>query len=219
MLRTPAILLLVFLISRVCLPQYPAPDWVRKCPGEQYQNYYFCGDGVNRGFGKAREMAFANALRKVESNYNFTSVTEIYRTPTYDNTRIRMILQGENLIRNVRVVDTYHYETLRGNHVWMLISIPKPEHKQNPLPSNLGAFTRSIILPGWGHFYKKQYERGMLFLAIEVVAGALAVSSWITAQKNPEFQQQAISMSVLTIAVHLLNIIDATTIRHNIRWY
>jgi hypothetical protein len=75
-------------------------------------------------------------------------------------------------IKGLQQVETY-YETWNesGNAVhrhWVLLRIPKKKDFHDP-PGKFEPVWRSVILPGWGQFYKGQSTKGYFLLISEAL--------------------------------------------------
>lgn len=94
-------------------------------------------------------------------------------------------------------VDEY-YEKVKENgqviyRCWQLYSIgtkniKKPEYTTH---YGFGAGARSLVVPGWGQFYKKQNGKGFVFLSME----AIAVGNIIFAQSRYNYNTNRIEES------------------------
>jgi len=219
-MRISVIAIILFTISNESISQYVTPVWVLQCPGDRYINLYLCGVGIDRDYQTAHEIAMVSALRRTTGEYGLESITVVDRSAISNNSRVQVTMSGSNFIENVRLRDTFYTRRLDGTYeVQVLLSVPKPRELRQPLPSNTGAFLRSAIIPGWGQFYKQRSERGMIFSLIGILSGIVTYNLWSNAYTNEDAHQIAISSSVITAVLHILNIYDATTIHHGIRWY
>lgn len=68
--------------------------------------------------------------------------------------------------------------------VLLVLTISAPLAAQSPEKSPAGAMLRSMIMPGWGHYYAtpEQWNRGKMYMAADVIL----ISSWVgyTANAN-----------------------------------
>ncbi|MEM4325837.1 MAG: hypothetical protein QXU40_00865 [Candidatus Pacearchaeota archaeon] len=198
---------------------YSKPDWVNN-PPEGYLNYYFIGIGVSYDYQKSLQYAIANATQKFLNKYKVESFTIIDKTPVADKSRVVIKIMGEERTLFVRIVDAYVEYSPVGYKTYVLISSPRESENIKELPTNTGALFRSLILPGWGHFYKKHKERGLLFLIFEGIgfgASTIFYKNAIT-HNNEQLRTKLNIILGITLSLHILGVIDSYTIEPNIRY-
>lgn len=196
---------------------YSKPEWVNN-PPEGYYNYYFVGFGINQDYQKSFQYAIANATQKFLNKYKVESFTIIDKTPIVDRSRVVIKVKGEEKTLFLKIVDSYVEYTLAGYKTYVLVSSPRESENVKELPSNTGALFRSMIIPGWGHFYKNHKERGLLFLLFEGIGlgiSAIFYKNAIT-HNNEQLKTKSNIILGITLGLHILGIIDSYTIEPNI---
>lgn len=175
------LVLLVIISSTI----YCQPEWVTKIP-PGYSNDYFVGKGLS-GDSKidAAKNAFEDAIISIMRNNTieviYSQEDKIISTQTGRGEDVNLDvvrksaqelqISGESkTIRDLKEVETY-FETQNGLYVaWVLVSMPK-EDPISP-PSSFSPVWRSVLLPGWGQFYKDESFKGVSFMTITI--GSLA---------------------------------------------
>lgn len=198
---------------------YSEPDWVNN-PPDGYLNNYFVGIGIDRDYQNALQYALANATQKFQKKYEVESLTIIDKTPIADRSRVLVKVHGEHKTLFLKIVDVFVKFGIEGYKVYLLVSSPKESYEIRELPSNSGALLRSTIFPGWGQFYKKHTERGLLFLLIEGLGIGTSIMLYhrTVYQNAPQLRTKFNLVLGITIGVHILNIIDSITIEPNIKY-
>lgn len=156
---------------------FAQPEWAIKIP-PGYENDYFVGKGVSSNSrAEASSTALADALTKIvktgtiKVSVNETITSNITET-NWDLERIDKIVREINVtgksttVKGLKEVESYIEINDGLFEAWVLVSIPK-KYKIEP-PSKYSAVWRSVILPGWGQFYKDDTFKGFSFMFLTI---------------------------------------------------
>lgn len=239
------IFLLSLLFSTISFSQ---PSWTIKVP-EGYLNDFFVGKGASSNSkSEAYQAAFENAIisilrnNTVTANYSEKNVTLSKQTQTNNEITNEIVresaqelnIQGESkIIIGLKEVETFYEKNNGMLEAWVLISFPK----KNPIapPSKFSAIWRSVLLPGWGQFYKDDTFKGFSFMTLtlgSVASGFVfnelskeatnnALSSRTQARRD-FFNDQATQFNTIStisfisaIVFYAWNIVDATIVKQD----
>ncbi len=239
------ILLFFLVITTVTFSQ---PSWITKVP-EGYLNDYFVGKGASSlSKSEAYQSAFENSIVSILRNNtitaNYSEKDVILSSETQSNNDIQndivrksaqeLNIHGESkTIKGLKEVETYYEKNGRMFEVWVLVSFPK----KNPTspPTRYSAIWRSVLLPGWGQFYKNDTFKGFSFMVLTLgsVAGGFvlkelsnestnnALSSRTQARRD-FYNNQAKDLNtystisfISAIIFYSWNIIDATIVKQD----
>ena len=224
------------------------PMWAIKVP-PGYGNDFFVGTGVSTNSrADASSVALADALAKIVKSRSIkvavdetisSNITETNSNGKWD------VKQIDKIIREIKV--TGKSTTIRGLkevessieinnelfEAWVLVSIPK-KHPIQP-PTKYSAIWRSVLLPGWGQFYKDDTFKGFsfMFLTLSSVTSGFVFSelskeatnnalSSRTQARRDFFNDQAKQFNTFStisfisaIVFYTWNIVDATIVKQD----
>ncbi|CUU01204.1 hypothetical protein JGI3_02258 [Candidatus Kryptobacter tengchongensis] len=214
-------LLNLFLISlslcQLAKRSLSGPDWVIECPEGKYSEFYVCGFSIDSDYNRALSKALGNAALKIRREYEVDVEIVVDKTPYTDKSNVHILMKGKEQTISARLVDVYYeYDNQHRNYrVWVLVGILKPMHLRKPEPSDLGAMIRSTFIPGWGHFYKNRYDRGIIFFSAVMISAG--VTYWLMKSGGEKMRYFGKIGIPITAGIHLLNIIDSGTIKPDLK--
>lgn len=146
------------------------------------------GEGTT--YQQAREEATTSLILELGWEHGITvkskTIDEIKHTINNNNSdfsqkrSVTTVIEQDNYTASITKVDEYSEIDKKSSQttkykVWQLYVIDCPWANQINLKySTKYGFNivgwRSLIIPGWGQFYKKQYIRGSLFLGTEIIS-------------------------------------------------
>ena len=202
-------LLILFVIFQFL---YSQPSWINDLP-QSNDFIYYRGVGSDIVIEKAKGKAISNALkdiclRNVDVSIKTKLINEIKevisnnKSNFKENTEYNKIIEMDGKTDKVRLRVEEAYFINKGNNFtyWVLLREPK-----NPsIPNNYNAsqsygfapIWRSIVIPGWGQFYKKQEFKGYTFLFSEVLLLTTTGIFLLSEKYNRNEGATSISMSV-----------------------
>ncbi len=169
--------LIIFLMAISTFGIAQQPHWIEEIP-EGYLNDFYTGSASDKeSRAKAQDAAYNDAIKKIinsgviKVNYAgkfYTDAKEISSDQNIESKIIRktideLSIEGESrTIEGLKLVETYHDYNTGYYEAWVLVSIPKA----NPVspPTSFSPVWRSVLIPGWGQFYKGQAFKGGVFL-------------------------------------------------------
>lgn len=182
-----------FLISTalVCLLSVDSwggrPDWTLKPPkGTCFE--YFAGLGESfTSEVEAKRRAIADALHqmasseKVQVQSQIVDIMEEVNSEIYQAVMREILVKGESSqLEGVKIEELYLERPEQGCYkYWALVRVPWKgvDWRRCPEPKEygLGPVWRSVLVPGWGQFYKQHKTKAWLFFTSEVVLVATAL--------------------------------------------
>lgn len=173
--------------------QKKLPDWINDIPKSKYYTYYNGLGTSNKSLSDAKKIAISDVIStivmqgKIEIDSKiFTSISEnTISSGRNTNTTIRdsvitevMIKGQSSYIIGLEIEDEYWHtrksETGLLYDYWILMKVPKPEYKGIKIPTQQGyglsPVWRSVLIPGWGQFYKGESEKGWCLIISETAA-------------------------------------------------
>jgi len=190
------LILFIVIVFAVCPSTYAKPPWLLKVPtGENHA--YSVGVGESRsGFSEALNRAVAMAITSFATNSDITVHSKSLLLMQEENSDIESkyineiavesrstIVPGLKLIE--RYTETENIDNGKLWRAWVLLSIPKTSNY-----SRKSVITRSVVLPGWGQFYRGSKTKGFVFSFGEIAAIGGAI---FTAVRQDDFEKKAIS--------------------------
>ena len=173
-----------------------ALPWVAgQMPSNSEEVRYKVAYGEGSTYQQAREEATSALLIELGWEHGITvtskTIDEIKHTINNDsssflqNRSATTVIEQDGYTASIMKVDEYSELERKSSHnakykVWQLYAIDCPWASQINLKYSTKygfekAGWRSLILPGWGQFYKKQYLRGATFLGAELAGIASAM--------------------------------------------
>ena len=216
------------------------PKWIHEPPKNS-----FVGIGSDVSLEVAAERSFWNAYNYIiqkrgtipspgKLGYSDSSVTII--TNNSSHTKLIRIITSEqsvetkdSVIESVVVENRYWEITKTGYNFWTLIRTLNDIASESP-PTKFSPVWRSIILPGWGQFYKEQPTKGYIIALSEAVLIPTAIilqnlksTAEVDAQNSRNSQvlrnyytdeantymNLSTAVYVLAGAIYIYNIVDA----------
>ena len=176
-----------------------APPWVvGHLPSNSDQVKYMVsyGDGASihsSQYEALSELLFELGLERgvtISSETVLNTQNQIYKTESISSKEYsekfsdNVTIKQDDFYVSIFKVDTYS-ETIKQKDgsmlykVWQLYAIDSPYSKQISISYSkkygIKEGWRSMIIPGWGQFYKGQYARGALFLTSEATTIGLTI--------------------------------------------
>jgi hypothetical protein len=243
-LATLSLMLVVFyLIGFSQQPFKERPYWTRSVP-KGYLNDYFIGLGTSSiSEADAHKQALEKAIESIIKVNGFTVSSSVRDTTVvtqitqndFSNfelvkkTVTELSIDGKSTtVSGLREEENYFESDGKYFNVWSLIKIPKKTSIESP-PNSFSPVWRSVLLPGWGQFFKGQNTKGFLIAGAEV---ALIPSAFIfnnlklTAKANAEnsrtqalrdyyndqtnlYEDISLGCFIVAGAIYIFNIFDA----------
>jgi hypothetical protein len=216
------------------------PKWIAE-PPQGYQNDYFVGEGESTvSLPEASKDGVDNAIRNYLRTKSFEARSQFSQKTIQNGEDIQkkvvdeLVTNGSSVtIKGMVQVETY-YETWNEfgkivHHYWVLVRVPKQKGFLEP-PTRMSPLWRSVLLPGWGQFYKGQNTKGYIISISEVLlipAGFILQSLKNTADVDVQnsrtqvlrdyyvdqantYYNISISCFIAAAAMYIFNILDAT---------
>ena len=173
-----------------------ALPWVAgQLPNNSNEVRYKVAFGEGDTYQQAREEATTSLIIELGWEHGITvtskTIDEVKHainnndSKFFQNRNTTTVIKQEGYTASITKVDEYSELDKSSSHeikykVWQLYAIDFPWASQINLQysTQYGFSTagwRSLILPGWGQFYKKHYAKGCAFLGIEVAGIATAM--------------------------------------------
>ncbi len=172
--------------------QKKLPDWIKNTPKGKYYDYYNGVGTSGKSISDAKKLAISDAIftivmqGKIEIDSKiFTSTSEnTISNGRNTNTTIRDSVISEVMIKGKSSYiiglrsEEEHWHTKKSEKgllydYWILMKVPKPEYRGLKIPDQKGygfpPVWRSVLIPGWGQFYKGEPKKGWRFLISETV--------------------------------------------------
>ena len=189
------IILIILFLGKLSFAKQPS--WIKHKPESIYFAYY-CGVGSSNNLESAKKKAISNAIFEIvqSDNISIKGKLTIKSEETEENGKVDyrdeiiqdILIKGESKnIKGLKNVGNHWEKKKFVYNYWILIRVPKENSFANMSIYNTKKFApiwRSIIIPGWGQFYKKQKIKGTLILSSEII---LFSSSLFFAYKGSEF--------------------------------
>ncbi|MFZ1290635.1 MAG: DUF5683 domain-containing protein [Melioribacteraceae bacterium] len=227
---------------------FSQPSWITKIP-KGYLNDFFVGTASSKiSKSDANQAALENAIISILRNNTITAsyseknimlseekqindqiTNEIIRKSAQE-----LNIKGETkIIKDLKEVESYYEKNGEIIEAWVLISFPK----KNPTepPTQFSSTWRSILLPGWGQFYKEKTFKGFSFMILtlgSITSGIVfnqlsndatnnALSSRTQARRDffnseaKNFNTYSTISFISAIVFYSWNIIDAAIIKND----
>lgn len=172
-----------------------ALPWVAgRLPLNSDEVRYKVAYGEGSTYQQAREDATGALISELGWEHGITvtskTIDEIKHSINNDDSKFfqdrntTTIIEQDGYTASITKVDEYSELDNNSSHVkykvWQLYAIDCPWASQINLKySTYYGFAtagwRSLMLPGWGQFYKKQYTKGVAFLGVELVGVATSM--------------------------------------------
>ena len=173
-----------------------ALPWVTgRLPNNSDKVRYKVAYGEGTTYQQAREDATVALISELGWEHNITvtskTIDEVKHVINNDNSNFSQnrssttIIEQDGYTASITKVDEYSEIYKNSSReikykVWQLYAIDCPWASQINLKYSTqygfaSAGWRSLVIPGWGQFYKKQYVKGIAFLSLEVASIATLV--------------------------------------------
>ena len=173
------------------------PSWTIEPPSGKYYDYYTGIGSSPNSLSSAKEQAIANVLSEIIMEGKITAnsrirtlheqsnegiISEVSREiqQTGEATSIEGLKKEEEYWQTVKTTSGLFYQH------WILMRIPKPEYVGMDLTIKQGygfaPVWRSVLVPGWGQFYKGENKKGRRFMTFEAVTLSTAFISFYISQ-------------------------------------
>jgi hypothetical protein len=155
----------------------PRPFWLHAPPGG-YVNDYYVGIGTShQTIVEAKRMALIDAVKAIVEKEGITALTRMDVISTEKERRIQDYIKmasRELKIQGLEQVEAYWEKGNTGEYrYWLLVRLPKQTNLRNP-PTVMAPVMRSVIVPGWGQFFKHEPRKGTFFFISTVISGGVS---------------------------------------------
>lgn len=188
------------------------PSWAKERPSSKYFTYYY-GIGQAKDIKQAKRQAISDVLITInqEGRIQLKSKVEsrLAESSTQSSSGVKTIIERDAIqeiltlgetsqIQGLQMVEDYWREerTTSGNEYqyWILMRLPKSVYVETDLPFftynyGLAPVWRSVLVPGWGQYYKGHRKKGSWLLGSE----AFLAASFFTFQHLSQSYSQSAS--------------------------
>lgn len=193
------------------------PWVIGEFPAQKGNFEYKVGSGEGHSLTEARNNAMNDILVEV-GNLNGIKVSgstaqEIISKESFDgnksnyyesNTTVhRFQIDGQTFVLSMQKADEY-YEYNNGKYqVWQLYEVNvkgesfKPVIVQTTDKYGFKAGWRSMLVPGWGQFYKRKVGKGVFFLTTEIAAASGIVVCEIMRSNNVRKSKETTNIKIV----------------------
>lgn len=200
-----------------------ALPWVAgRLPFNSEEVRYKVAYGEGATYQQAREDATAALISELGWEHGVTvtskTIDEVKHIINNDNSNFSQnrstttVIEQDGYTASITKVDEYSELDKSSSHelkykVWQLYAIDCPWASQINLQysTQYGFATagwRSLLIPGWGQFYKKQYAKGAAVLGVEVVG--IATSMYFQNRRNYNIKR-SLETPILDLQIEFTN--------------
>jgi len=192
---------MIYLLLSSALCFAGPPDWVKGGVPEGRCFEYFKGVGEASSLVEARKRALGAALSEIAMSYRVIISAEARHILKEQGQEIKskfmedILTKGESeLIEGLKVVEEYKVSSKAGYTYWVLVRVPKVTFWKRCVRRGYGfaPVWRSILIPGWGQFYKGHKSKGWIFLISEGILTSITVYAYLSADYEDRMASQAL---------------------------